>query len=160
MKTHALASAALVAAAIFGMTACGGEDSPTNASPTSPQDVERQQKFIECLREHGMDVPDAPEDQEGGAPQFEAAQGSAAVVDAAQAACAQFAPPQGAEEVDEDAYDTAVKKAECLRQEGISAKDPEPGTTRITLEEGADSQEDLVAAYSTCNEKYPSNQGG
>jgi hypothetical protein len=160
MKTHAFASVALVAAAIFGMTACGGDDTPNAASPTSPEDVERQQKFIECLREHGMGVPDAPEDQEGGAPQFEAAQGSAAVVDAAQAACAQFAPPQGAEEVDEEAYDTAVKKAECLRQEGISAKDPEPGTTRITLEEGADTQEDLVAAYSTCNAKYPSNQGG
>jgi len=147
-----------MAAAIFGLTACGDDDTPNAASPTSSSDVARQQKFIECLRDHGMDVPDAPEKNDG-APQFEGAQGSAAVVDAAQTACAKYAPPQGAEEVDEDAYDNAVKKAECLRQEGISAKDPEPGTTRITLQEGADTQEELVAAYTTCNEKFPSNQG-
>src|SRR4051812_6068036 len=114
MKTIFLAAVAL-AVAMFGLTACGGDGSPSSASHTmSRADADRMQKFIQCLPQHGIDVPDAS-DKPGGGKELAPAPGSNAKFDAAQAACAEYAPPGSADEdVPQADQDRALRKAECL----------------------------------------------
>ncbi|MFC7479118.1 hypothetical protein ACFQX7_02170 [Luedemannella flava] len=74
---------------------------------------------------------------------------------AAQAACARLAPnPHRQGELNPGDEERALKLAECLRKNGIKAKDPEPNTAQVTLEEGATyTAEKLVAAYTTCSKE-------
>jgi hypothetical protein len=167
MKTLSLAAAALTAAAMFGLTACGGGDGSQNTGPgtLSKAQQDQSQKFSACMRQHGIDVPDNP----GGRPSAKPAGGGNAVVplsgssvkiEAARAACAKYAPSQEAgEDVTAADQDRALKKAECLRKQGINAKDPKPGTVEISVEEGpGDTPDKLVAAYTTCNKQVPNSQ--
>jgi hypothetical protein len=156
MKTQTFAAAVLVAAAMFGVTACGGDDSPS-AGPSMPSqaDQQRMEKLTECMRQHGVDVPDAPstDDKKEGGQEVVPVEGSAAKIEAARAACAKYAP---AGEVNEDLteadQDRALKKAKCLREQGINAKDPEPGTADISVEGTVDNDK-LVQAFTVCNKK-------
>jgi hypothetical protein len=164
MKTISLAAVALTVA-MFGLTACGSDGSPSAApSKRSQADAGRMQKFTQCLRQHGIDVPDVPDvpDKSGsgkGNMKLPPASGSNAKFDAARAACAKYAPQEDTgEDVTQADQDRALRKAECLRKQGINAKDPKPGTTMISVEEGpGDTPEKLVAAYTTCNKQIPSS---
>jgi len=160
MKKIALPALAVAAAAVLGPTACGGDGSPGKAPRTMSQaEAERTQKFTRCLRQHGIDVPDIDPSgkSDRGEQRIAPAPGSNARFDAAQAACAKYAPRQDAgEDVTQADQDRALRKAECLRRQGIDAKDPEPGTETISVEEGpGDTPEKLVAAYTACNKQNP-----
>ncbi|MGW1281836.1 hypothetical protein ACWD4V_33400 [Streptomyces tsukubensis] len=150
MKKQTLAAVALTAAAMFGLTACGDDGGSDKGSSSTGADADRMQQFADCLRKYGMDVPEKGDRGKEVVP----ASGSSAQIEAAQSACAKFAPPDSGEDVTEADYDRAVRKAECLREQGIKAKDPKSGTTMIAVEEGpGTTREKLVAAYTTCNEK-------
>lgn len=158
MKTHTFAAAALVAAAFFGVTACGGGSSDGSGT-SSADEGPMHQKFQKCMEEHGMDVPDPAQVKEG---EFEVQPPgeSSAEQEAARAACAKYAPSDNAnEDITEADQDRALKKAECLREQGIDAKDPEPGTLDIGIDDARISQERLVEAFGLCNKQVGGEEG-
>jgi hypothetical protein len=62
-------------------------------NPDDPKMRDQMLKFAQCMRQHGIDVPDP---QPGGGIQIKVNKGSEAKVQAAQKACQQFAPGGGA----------------------------------------------------------------
>ncbi|WP_344594264.1 hypothetical protein [Actinomadura vinacea] len=157
MKTIALA-AVILAAAMLGPAACGSGSPSAAPTKMSQADADRMQKFSQCMQKHGIDVPDKPRSGKEGEMEVPNIKGSSAKLDAANAACAKYAPQQDAtEDLSQADQDRAVRKAECLRKQGINAKDPEPGTERISVEEAPGATpEKLVAAYTACNKQTPS----
>jgi hypothetical protein len=153
MKKVQLAMMAFAAAATLGLGGCGG--SLSNNGADIPQNVKDQMvKFAQCMRDHGINVPDP----DGSAKVVAPAAGSDPKFEAANAACAKYRVTKDrGENAPADEQDAALKKAECLRKQGINAKDPKPGTADISIDEGpGDTQEKLVAAYTICNKQVPS----
>ncbi|WP_405620802.1 hypothetical protein [Streptomyces sp. NBC_01508] len=150
----------LTAAAMFGMTACSDEESPNKAAPSNGDaDYDRMQQFIECMKKQGLDVPEPPADGGGDSSVEKPEGGSQAAAEAARAACAKYAPSDDLnEDITEADKDLALKKAECLREQGINAKDPKPGTLDVSVE-GAVDNDKLVKAFATCNKKVGAAQG-
>ncbi|MBR7671936.1 hypothetical protein [Streptomyces daliensis] len=159
MKTQILAAVTLAAVATFGLTACG-EDSSSGSGKSLSDEGPQQQRYQKCMEEHGMDMP-APGEVKEGEMDVQQPGESSAEQEAARMACAKYAPAQDApEDVSKADQDRALKKAECLRKEGIDAKDPEPGTVEIGIGEDSDvSQEKLVEAFSVCNKKFGGKRG-
>src|SRR4029453_4129735 len=85
MKTLSFGIAAL-AAATFALTGCGNESASGTPTTKSQADMDRMQQFIQCMQQHGIDIPDNPVGE-----QIAPAPGSNAEFDAAQAACAKYA---------------------------------------------------------------------
>ncbi|MBE1530647.1 hypothetical protein [Actinomadura algeriensis] len=160
MKKLILVAAALLVA-MFALTACGGDESDGGGSGANSQaDQELRQKFETCMKEHGVELPGVPAGGKDSGQEVAPISGSSAEIEAARAACAKYAPSQDAnEDITEADQDRALKKAECLRKQGINAKDPEPGTIEITVEETGTTREKLVAAFSTCNKQFPGPSG-
>src|SRR5918999_47446 len=107
MRIRKMALAA-IAPAVFGLAACGGNGTDgdgvasagggtaaaASASPSQSVDPQEQMlKFAQCMRQHGVNVPD-PQPGEGIRLRME--KGSAAKVEAAHKACQQYAPGSGA----------------------------------------------------------------
>lgn len=161
MKKLIFAVVTLTAAATLGLTACGDEGSPKKAAPSQGDaDYDRMQQFIKCMKKQGVDVPEPPADGGGGKDNSieKPEGGSRAVAEAARAACAKYAPSDDInEDITEADKDLALKKAECLRKQGINAKDPKPGTLDVTVEGDVDSDK-LRKAFTTCNKQVGADQ--
>ncbi len=148
-------------AALFALvTACGGGgeqddgvaslDEPAaemDAGEEKLSDEDQMLKYTECLREHGMDVEDAPaggESGEGG----EGAEGGAVApampaddpeANKAFEECEKLLPNGGelpapsAEDLDE-----MRKQAKCLRDHGLDVPDPTADNPMIELSDNGD----------------------
>jgi hypothetical protein len=151
--TRRLAVVALVVAALLGTaTACGSDDGAgddddvaslddgtgsdattddTTATSAAPEDIEDAVlAFAQCMRDHGVDMPDPQIDGEGGvAIAIEGKPGDEATMEEAQAACEPLMenargdmdidPEQRAEMQAE-----MLEFAECMREHGIDMDDP------------------------------------
>jgi hypothetical protein len=112
-------------------TAGGGSAQPTASPSTSPaaDEEERRLQFTRCLREQGLDVPDAVA---GGQP----GGGAAAVrsadpkkFDDAVNACRQYAGgSSGRQGLSEQDKQRMLEFTRCLRQQGVDIGDPDPAT--------------------------------
>jgi hypothetical protein len=111
-----------------GIATAGGNATPSaSASPAaslSPEDAAL--KFAQCMRRHGVDMPD-PKFGSGG--QFTVAiNGNAPpqVVQKAQKACQQYMPMGGTGPGKLSAADQerALKFAQCMREHGVDMPDP------------------------------------
>jgi hypothetical protein len=125
----------LAAAALAGtMAACGGSSgSSTNASSSSdPSD--QAVKFAQCMRQHGIDMPD-PKPGNGGGFTFRArgpkGGASSQKLQAADKACRKLLPNGGRPNLTPaqraQARDAALKFAQCMRSHGINIPDPQEG---------------------------------
>jgi hypothetical protein len=128
-----LAAVVLVALAAAGCTG-RGEAASAKGTP-SPEDREEAiLAFTECMREHGIDMPD-PETSDDGRPGLRITRDEGAnekvdreELEAARKACEkhlegtfqQFSPEQRAE-----MQDRMVRFAECMRDHGIDMPDPD-----------------------------------
>ncbi len=114
-------------------------------------------KYAQCLQQHGLRGK-LPPRQSGD--NVKATGPADPKVQAAQAACAHLVPKiEGEDKVPAAEQDHALKMAECLRKQGIAAKDPATGTSDIGLEQGASVDEQkLVQAYTTCNKEVPASK--
>jgi hypothetical protein len=129
MLRPALTLAAVAATLALG--ACGGSNDP--ASSTSPQDkaFEGALKFSQCMREHGINMPD-PQRVGSGGIKLAGPKGAFNPNDpkmkAAQQACQKYMEQGGGQTMDPARrarlQEAALKFARCMRSHGIDVPDP------------------------------------
>lgn len=149
-KTISFAGMALAAVATFALVGCSD-----NEGGPSAEDTEKMTQYAKCMQEYGINIPVPGEAEPAGGVVTISTTDPKAL--AARSACARLEPaahrqgnPDPAEE------ERVLKLAACLRSEGIKAKDPAAGQLRVELEEGVNyTQQELIAAYTTCNEQVP-----
>jgi hypothetical protein len=149
-KQISLGSLALAAVAALTLSACS-----ENKPPPSAEDTAKMKAYADCMRPYGFNVPvPGEEEPAGGLFTFNPSDPKAL---AAKSACARLEPGahiQG--KMDPAEEERVLKLAQCLRSEGIKAKDPGPGQMTVTLEDGVTyTQQQLVDAYTTCNQQVP-----
>jgi hypothetical protein len=192
-------SALLVPVLLIGVAACGGDDDDDGAEGIASLsddaestettdngatrdgedgDADPQQAaldFAECMREHGIDMPDPQVSEDGGVLAQVGEEGATPPdeeeLQAAQEAC---------DHIMEDAFDDveapdpeqqaemeeqALAFAECMREHGIDMPDPqfdESGrvTQRIDADSGVDPGDpDFEAAQEACADELPGRPG-
>ena len=99
-----------------------------SASPSAPVDREEAQlKFAQCMREHGVDMPD-PVD---GRIRITRRKGEEAKTEQALKKCGHLMQDAVARPrrppIDQERRDQMVKFAQCMREHGIDMPDPRPG---------------------------------
>jgi len=140
------------------------EDDDTSSGDDELTDAEREDamlEFTECMREHGVDMPDPSSSgegplvmrREGGTPadedEFEAAQD--ACDDIMEDAFGER--PQRDPEEQAEMQDNALAYAQCMREHGIDFPDPEfsDGGVAMQLGEGMDPEDpDFIEAEEEC----------
>lgn len=157
---------AVIAALPLFLAACGtgqtagvataGGVSASAAAP-SPSASGDGVKFAQCMREHGIDVPD-PEPG-GNAVRVRVGQGvDPATVDKANEECAQYRPIGAGPKMGDAAFADAVQKyAKCMRDNGVDLPDPEVDGGRMMIKApkgGLDSPE-AKKAQELCEKHLP-----
>jgi hypothetical protein len=103
-------------------TANGGANSP-GASPSASLDPEEQQRrFAQCMRDHGVDMPDP--DADGGV-RITASGGPDDKTEQAMQACQQYLPAGKMATPDPAAMEAFRQYAECMREHGVDIPDPD-----------------------------------
>ncbi|WP_271215554.1 hypothetical protein [Streptosporangium carneum] len=149
-------AAAVLAVVALGLTGCG-DGGQAQQQTLSKDEYEKALQFAQCMKKNGVEVP-VPDSQGrppgGGKVTADPNDPKSA---AARAACGKLAPPARYEGgPPQELTDHALKTAECLRRQGIDAKDPGPGETNLSVEQGpGDTQEKLTAAFTVCNKEVP-----
>ncbi|WP_214403545.1 hypothetical protein [Pseudonocardia lacus] len=126
MRRTLLLTAAVPLLLLVGGGSAVASAAPAPAPMTDPSGdpEERIREFVQCMREHGIDLPDPTESD--GPVRFEIGSDEKEAFDSAREACDEFAPPH-AERVE---LDPALRGQidefhECLRDHGLDI--PEPG---------------------------------
>ena len=139
MRRHRLAAGA---ALLLGLAACGqqhgngkiatagGGGTATPSASSSPRSVQESLvKYAQCMREHGIDMPD-PKVGTGGGINISIPRGSSrSKVDKAAASCKQYLPNGGEPPKLDPAMTEQLRKfAQCMRANGVPKfPDPKPG---------------------------------
>ncbi|MBP2707962.1 hypothetical protein JOL79_29695 [Microbispora sp. RL4-1S] len=154
----ALAGCAGGAPADDGIAHAGGAAASAAPSGTASAPVDRheaQLKFAQCMREHGVDMPDPGPD---GNVRIMGRKGETGKIDDAMKVCEHFmrdAVGDKLGKLDPQAYDQAVKFAQCMREHGVDVADPKPGEgVRIKLK-GPDGEQKMKEAQGACKEYAP-----
>jgi hypothetical protein len=176
MRTHTIIrplAAALLAACALAGAACGGEDPAGGANSAADRESEArdaQLKYAQCMRDHGVDMPD-PTFEGGGSLQRgpdpediddlkrgkfrEAEQACKKYLEAIEA-------PELSEEQQQEFRDAALANARCMREHGIeNFPDPtfgENGEAKIRLDRGRgiDPEDpDFREAQKACEDTMP-----
>lgn len=139
------------------MSGCGSaEDAPAPKQKQSFEDY--QLAFADCMREHGIDVPDPSSDGSMQAPAIDDMSAFTEASDACQKKLGQ--PPVAAGEPtksDEERLAEMVEMAECFREHGIEVPDPKAGEM-ITIP--MDAPEDVLEACAPNGISGPAAPGG
>jgi hypothetical protein len=172
MPTHTpvrLLAAALLAASALAFGACGGDDGAGGATSTADRQRQAREaalRYAQCMREHGVDVPD-PSFEGGGIKQTGPTEDvPRAKVEDAENACKKYMedtePPQMSEEKQQDFREAALANARCMREHGIeNFPDPTFGpngraTMRIDKGSGIDEDDpDFRKAQEACKGTLP-----
>ncbi|GAA4731960.1 hypothetical protein Prum_003250 [Phytohabitans rumicis] len=139
-------------------SANGGGATPTaTASLSSKEREERTLKYVQCMREQGIDMPDPGA---GGGMEFTDA--TAEKMKAASEACRQYMPAEGElqQQVSAEDLEQMRKLAQCMREKGID-KFPDPGPDGLSLAgTGLDPQDaTFKAAEEACKDLRPKRPG-
>lgn len=125
-----------------------------SASPAAPADREEAAlKFAQCMREHGVDMPD-PID---GRIRITRREGEEAKTERALKECEhlmQQGVRDGRGPIDQQRYDEMVKYAQCMREHGIDMPDPRPGEP-IRLHIRKDQEAKAAEAQKACRHLAP-----
>ncbi|MBT2231249.1 hypothetical protein [Nonomuraea sp. NEAU-A123] len=149
----------------LALTACGakageGDVASASGSTTSPAasasaSTDRRAaglKFAQCMREHGVDMPDP---EPNGPVAIQQRPGDEQKVQKAQEACKQFMQAAVGEKgkgLDPQKQDLLVKFAQCMRQHGIDMPDPAAdGRIEINIKEGTP-EEKVKEAQTACKQ--------
>jgi hypothetical protein len=172
MRTHTiirLLAAAVLAAGVLAVAACGEDDAGGASTGSDPESEAREAglKFAQCMREHGVDMPDPSSD--GGRQTFKVGPGeetSPEEFEEAQAACQKYMddvePPEMSEEQQQEFRESALAHARCMRENGIeNFPDPtfdERGGAQLRLDRstGIDPDDpEFKEAQKACEDTLP-----
>ncbi|WP_427888580.1 hypothetical protein ACQHIV_35055 [Kribbella sp. GL6] len=132
--------------------ASGGEPQSAAASsaPASLSQDEMAVKFTQCLREHGLNVPD-PEPGKGPMLKFDKNSGvTQEQVQKAMEACRQY-DPQASGSANPQQQENGRKYAECMRKNGVEKfPDPKPDQRGIMIGPGVADDPDFKKAQDAC----------
>lgn len=157
LKMAALLAA--MSAAVLTATGCGGSGSTASGSSASAQDAARI-KLSQCLRQHGVNVPDNP--GQGGGGRF--ANVDQTKLRAAMQACQKYrqaafgtvTPAQ--RQAFQDAF---TKFAACMRQHGVEVPARTPGSGPPVGGNQLDQNDPKVkAATAACRSNLPARGPG
>ena len=187
MRTRTVATAVALGTtvlALAGAAACGraasgsniasaGGKSSASAHPTASVDPQEQaRQFAQCMRDHGVDVPDPDTagGPNGGPVRITASGGPPAGMDAAMEACKDKLPNGGTPpSLDPQQQEQLRAFAQCMRDHGVDMPDPDPnsGGLRITQSGGPNGNSGMSpdnptfqAAQQACQDKLPGANGG
>ena len=128
--------AALMATACLVVAGCGG-DNETPASSASNKGMSASDKkallqFAQCMRDHGVNMPDPTFSGGGARVEMREDKGSdPAKQQAAEKACQKYQdkikPPSMSESQQKQMKEAALKNAQCMRDHGIDFPDPQFG---------------------------------
>jgi hypothetical protein len=168
-----------IAACAIGLVACGGGSEATaggsDGGGEEAASEEGRLEMAECLREHGVDVPDPVPGEKGLMLQKDgkgAAGGGVNLDDPATEealeACegeVDFKPPEISPEQEEEMKDSMLAFAQCMREHGVEMPDPEfEGGGKVKMRIGGPGGAGEIdgpameAAQEACQEELP--EGG
>jgi hypothetical protein len=169
LKLTALALAALGLATL--LAACGAP-AGASAPPTATPDAEKTMlQFAQCMRSHGVNMPDPKSTGNGGfSVKISGPGGGPAQFQAAQKACQKYAPKFGSGPGNNPAQlaqmqDRMLAFARCMRRHGINIPDPKitNGGMGIIGKGGPDtlnpSSPQFQAAQKACSSYLGKNAG-
>lgn len=120
--------------------------SEASAEPSASLDPEAAAlAFAECMREHGIDMPDPEVNGEGGVGIAVGGEpGNEEEMQAAMEACEHFLEDAAGErrELDPEMLDRMVDFAACMREHGIDMPDPQVDGGRVTIRGNSSSDDD------------------
>jgi hypothetical protein len=150
--------------ALAGCAGDGGDDgtgvatvggTPTAAAssdaPTEEEVADRALKFAQCMRDHGVDMPDPEVDGGRISQRINAKPGQD--VEAAHEACKQYAPSggPGSGQQDPQMRERMLAHAKCMRDNGVeSFPDPDPNAGGIRIDGKIAGDPDFEAAQKKC----------
>jgi hypothetical protein len=132
MRRHTRVALAVVPLLALGLSACG---TTARGKTATAGDHDRQLKFAQCMRKHGVDMPDPQFNGGGMAMRIggpDTKRIPKATLDVAQRACQKIMqkvkPPTMSPEQQAKARKGALKMAQCMRERGFDVPDPQFGT--------------------------------
>ena len=138
-------------------SAAGGNGASASASPTPSLDPEEQRRlFVQCMRDHGVDVPDP---DAGGGIRITASAGPGS--EKAVEECQKYLPAGKVGKPDPQMLEQARAFAKCMREHGVDMPDPDPNGSGFRVQKrSGDSQikpDDAAfqAAMEACKDKLP-----
>lgn len=146
---------------LLGLAACGDSgDTSGGASDTSSEDPQEQAvKWAQCMRDHGVDVPD-PQPDDKGSVRIRLGHDKKAdmdEVDAAMKACKEFSPlgDNGRLEDlknDPEFQEAQLRWAQCMRDHGVDVPDPgSGGQGGIRIDANKQNKDKVEAATDACD---------
>jgi hypothetical protein len=168
-----LIAAAVLVTGALALAACG-EDESEGASDgggaSSQEDRARDAalKYAECMREHGVDMPDPQVDEDGGIRiQRKGGGGNPDQDREAEEACQKHMKSAGgrapSEEQQQQMRERALAFAQCMRDHGVDFPDPQfqEGGKVMMGGKGLDPNDpDFQEAQEACQDKMPKGFGG
>jgi hypothetical protein len=145
-----------------GVATAGGQSSSA-AQAAGAGDQDRLVKYTQCMREHGVNMPDVAPDSEG-AVRMELPDGADPVkVEAANKECKQYMPGGGeVRKADPQMVEQLRNVAKCMRDNGVT-KFPDPDENgNIEIKAGPDLDPQSArfkAAEQTCARFQPTQPG-
>jgi hypothetical protein len=101
--------------------------SQASASPTPSVDpAEQGRKFAQCMRDHGVDMPDPETDGNGRMSLRLNAKGGEGKVDKAMEACKSLSPfGEKGREISPEQQEQVLEFTKCMRDHGVDMPDPD-----------------------------------
>jgi hypothetical protein len=161
-------SAVIPLAVMFALAGCGKSDNgnkvasvsgtasasaSTNATLSPAEEQERALKFAQCMREHGVDMPDPTVEDGKIRIRINAQPGTD--VEAAQQACKQYAPNggPGGGKIDPQMQENMRKYAQCMRDNGVEKfPDPDPNQGGMRINGDIAGDPDFEKAQKACEQ--------
>jgi hypothetical protein len=148
-----------------GVATAGGGGNGAKPTPSASVDPEVQQRqFTQCMRDHGVDLPDP--DPNGGPVTIEKSAGPGDddmnKVDAAMKECQKYLPAGNVGKPDPKQLEEARQYAKCMRDHGVDMPDPDPnGGGSFGIQKGTGQGQinpddaTFKAATQACKDKLP-----
>jgi hypothetical protein len=112
-----------------------GAASQASASPTPSVDpAEQGRKFAQCMRDHGVDMPDPETDGNGRMSLRLDAKGGKGEVDKAMEACKSLSPfGEKGREISPEQQEQVLAFVQCMRDNGVDMPDPDFSAGGVTI---------------------------
>lgn len=155
-----------------GIASAGGTRSATPHPTTSVDRVEQGREFAQCMRDHGVDMPD-PQTADGGSGdggglRITVTGGPNSNADAAMEACKDKLPNGGVPpSMSPEQQEQLRQFAQCMRDHGVDMPDPDPNSGGLRISQSGGPQGGMgpddptfKAAQDACKDKLPGANGG